>query len=405
MHCFVWMSSVTLGGGAHVGPPAGRAVGTPTKDGPSLHLSPAVFGFSVACLVSLGLTPLVRSLATRFQVRALRDRPGPRKVHLAARPHVGGLAVLAALTLSMAATSLAFDELTPALAPVLAGLIPAALIVAAAGLIDDLRGCGPTTKLIAQLFALAVLQSQVDVLGLGSSGAASAWQPWSALLLVPWFVGLTNAMNLIDGMDGLASGVAVISGIGLVVLAVALADPVGATIAAVLVGASLGFLRSNAHPAKIFLGDTGSMLLGFVLATTGALILWRRPDPSTFVALVLISWVPFLDTGYAVVRRSLSRVSIFRPDQGHIHHRLLRAGFSQKLAGASLWGLSGLAATAGIMVALGSHPWTWAGTVLVATLPLGWVLRPAALRGVRSRLDLGGPLLPRRRVVSQDRAA
>ena len=368
-----------------------------------MHFSAAIFAFSLACLFSLGSTPLVRRMALISRFSKLRARANGRTVHVASRPETGGLAIFFSLIAALGATAIGFADLGAGLGPLLRAILPPAAIVAGVGLYDDFRGCSPLTKILAQLAALALLQSQLDVLGF-SPALASTWPLLSLLVLVPWFVGLTNAMNLIDGLDGLATGVAIISGMGLVVLGFALGDGPSATLAAALVGAALGFLRSNTHPAKVFLGDSGSMLLGFVLATVGARFLGQHQHASIFLALVLISWVPCLDALYAVLRRAAKGVSIFRPDQGHIHHRLLRAGVSTRWAGGALWGLSLLSATAGVMVALGQHASTWAAAVIVATLPLVWLLRPAAIR--RDNVaPTAAPAPASRGVVSQNRAA
>jgi UDP-GlcNAc:undecaprenyl-phosphate GlcNAc-1-phosphate transferase len=350
-----------------------------------LHLPAASFGFAVACLLSLGLTPLVRRLATR---KGLRDLPSPRKIHTAARPHIGGLAILGAVVAALLATAVAFPDLSSDYFRLVAGIVPASALVAVLGLIDDIQGSRPWKKLATQGIALALLQLHVDVLSLsGASGFSGLTRVVVVALALPWFLGLTNAMNLIDGLDGLASGIAAIAGLGLIGVAWILGQPVVAIVAAVLVGAALGFLRSNVHPAKIFMGDTGSMFLGFLLAALGARLFQGRPDLSTFLALLMIAWVPALDALYALVRRWARNESIFHADRGHLHHRLLDVGFSQRHAGLSLCGLAALGATAGVQIAQDRHPWTWAGAVLLATLPLGWILR---LRPERPAPAVGG---------------
>lgn len=368
-----------------------------------MHLSAACFGFALACLLSLGFTPLVRGLATR---RNLEDLPGPRKIHSSARPHVGGLALLGAVVISLLVTVLAFPELPAEYRGLATGLVAAGPLVAVLGLIDDVQGVPPWKKLATQGLALALLQLHVDVLGLGPQhGLGGITHALAVAGTLSWFLGLTNAMNLIDGLDGLASGIAAIAGLGLIVLAWIAGHPVVAIVAAVLVGAALGFLRSNVHPAKIFMGDTGSMFLGFVLATLGAYLFWRHPTPNTLLALVLVTWVPSLDTLYALVRRWARNESIFHPDREHLHHRLLDLGFSQRYAGLVLCGLSALGSVASLQVAQDRHAWTWAGAVLLATLPLGWILR---LRPQRPAPAAGGSGLTRGLsdgTVSHERAA
>jgi UDP-GlcNAc:undecaprenyl-phosphate GlcNAc-1-phosphate transferase len=372
-----------------------------------VQVSAAIFGFSLACIFALALTPLVRVLAAR---RQLNDLPGPNKIHLVARPLAGGLAIYGALLLAMLTTAYAFRDLPRGYGALLPSVVLAGGLIVVLGLIDDIKGTRPWKKLVTQALAVAVVQSHLDVLGL-RAGQPGAWpQPILGVLVMgPWIMGLTNAMNLIDGLDGLASGVAAASGVGLLALAMALGDPAPALVAAMVVGASLGFLRSNAHPAKIFLGDTGSMFLGFVLAVLGACVFWGHPTPQTLLGLVLIMWVPCIDAGYAVVRRIVGGRSIFRPDQGHIHHRLLAAGLSQRRAGLGLCCLSAFGAVAGVQVGVGHQALAWTAAVLLATLPLAYVLRP---RGERAGLPASpanattaeaAPL--REPVVTQNRAA
>lgn len=363
----------------------------------SLHLPATVFAFASACLLALVLTPLVRRLACS---RRVEDPPGDRKVHSAPRPHIGGLALVAALLPTLLILHVAFPPLPAGLTELTRGLMLASALVAVLGLIDDLRGSRPAKKLVVQAVAILLLQLQVDVLGWGAAPGLG-WMLAGSVVALGWMLGTTNAMNLIDGLDGLASGVAAITGIGLVILGWTLGQPLVAIVAAALVGAALGFLRSNAHPAKIFMGDTGSMFLGFVVATLGAQLFWSRPSGTLLLSLLFLTWVPTLDIVFAVVRRVAEGRSIFTPDRGHLHHRLLDAGFSQRQASLALCGLSALGAAAGIQFATGTHAWVWAGSLLLATLPLAWVV------GLQSSLAARTPAPSRAGtgVVSQDRAA
>jgi UDP-GlcNAc:undecaprenyl-phosphate GlcNAc-1-phosphate transferase len=213
--------------------------------------------------------------------------------------------------------------------------------------------------------------------------------------------GLTNAMNLIDGLDGLAAGIAAVGGAGLAVAAVTLGLAQPALIAAAVAGASLGFLRRNAPPASIIMGDTGSMFLGFALAGVGAAIFWSAPMARTLLGLLLISWVPALDASYAVVRRWARGESIFRGDLGHIHHRLLASGFSTRGAALSLCGLALLGSMAGVATILRSNALLWTTTLVMATLPLAWILRPQSAARRSEALAQS----PRKGAVTQDRAA
>ena len=333
----------------------------------------AVFGFCVACLLSLALTPVVRRLALR---RSLKEPAGSTKIHPSPLPHVGGLAIYGAVLGAIVASSLIFQQIPSEQIPLLRGVLLAGGLIVILGLIDDIQGSCPWKKLLTQFVAVLFLQFHFDVLGLGAANHVGSLAVLASLVLVfPWMLGMTNAMNLIDGLDGLASGVAAASGLGMAALATILGEPVLALVAATIVGASLGFLRSNAHPAKIIMGDTGSMFLGFGLAAVGAGLYWSRPELSTLLALLLITWVPCIDAVYAVLRRWASHASIFQGDMGHIHHRLLDAGFSQRGVGLSLCGLNVLSGLAGTQVMLANSAGLWIAAVLLATLPLVWILR------------------------------
>jgi len=283
--------------------------------------------------------------------------------------------MLAAFGVALLGVLIAFGELRAASAATFRGMISAGALVAVSGLIDDLKPAAPAKKLLVQVIAIALLQSSVDILGIQALAGAAPWIVGAAILASAfWIVGFSNSMNLVDGIDGLAAGITAISGVGWLSLAWAVDDAVMALCSAALVGAALGFLRSNAHPAKIFMGDTGSLFLGFVLASTAARFFWLRPEPLSLLAVVLIGWVPLVDAFYAILRRWRDRRSIFMPDRSHVHHRLLDAGLSHRIAGLILCGLSCVSAAAGVGVIQDRHPWTWAAAVLVATLPLAWTV-------------------------------
>jgi UDP-GlcNAc:undecaprenyl-phosphate GlcNAc-1-phosphate transferase len=179
---------------------------------------------------------------------------------------------------------------------------------------------------------------------------------------------LTNSMNLIDGMDGLAAGLATTSAIGIACLALSAGDPAIAACAAMIAGASLGFRRSNRAPARIYLGDGGSLLLGFGLAATGAAVWLRNPDIAGGVSLVLMTWVPLLDTGTTVLRRLASGVALFQPDRDHLHHRLLSRGASTRTVGRHLIGLNLLGVASALGVHFGVRPAFMTAIMVVASI-------------------------------------
>lgn len=371
-------------------------------------ISTTVFGFCLACLFGLGLTPLVRRLAIQER---LFDRPRPALPSSGAsgiqndppktgRAQLGGLAIYGAVVFALLTSYFVFPRWsTGSSARLLDGVILGGGLVVVLGLIDDLQGSLPWKKLVTQTVAVLLLQIHIDALGL-SALVGPGLHFFLAILLLVWMLGLTNAMNLIDGLDGLAAGVSTVTAVGMAIVAASLGLPEAALMAAVVAGASLAFLRQNAPPASIIMGDTGSMFLGFILAGVGAVIFWSAPSFRTLLGLLLLSWVPALDTSYAVIRRWVQGENIFHGDLGHVHHRLLDAGFSPRGAGLSLSGLASLSAAAGASVILQHHALLWTTALLLATLPLAWIIRSHA--GLRARTGAPGS---DDRAVSQDQAA
>jgi UDP-GlcNAc:undecaprenyl-phosphate GlcNAc-1-phosphate transferase len=298
--------------------------------------------FAVALVVGLFVTPLVRSAAHRLE---LLDMPGGRKVHQVPVPRLGGVAMAIAFGVAIGLATLASPDLgeTAGLRPNRAPAILAGVgLLFVVGIVDDIRGMRAMVKLGLQVAAAIVAW------GLGLS-LDRLFLPWSIVDLGPlalpitvaWIVGVINAVNLIDGLDGLASGVAlsVLGAFGLLA-AVDGVDPTLPIIAAT-VGAAVGFLAYNLHPATIIMGDTGSMFLGFVVAAVAISLTQDGVRPvAPWVPIVALG-IPLLDTVWAVVRRTARGEAFFVADRGHIHHLLLRRGLSQRDAMLTLTALSG----------------------------------------------------------------
>ncbi len=316
-----------------------------------------------AGVVTAATTPLVARLARRL---GAMDHPGgPRKIHRYATPTLGGVAMLVGFLAAILVASLLpeFDALFASTSEPIA-LVVGALVIVAIGIADDLVGLPPTVKLAGQIVAALV----VAVFGIQ---LAYFWIPGipgvdilvlstdlGLLLTVIALVAMINAVNLIDGLDGLAAGVAAIAGgafflfamrSGMVSEAIPSSAPL---VAAMVVGVAVGFLVHNWHPARIFMGDTGAMLLGLLLGAGGVSYVGRTPAPSDvdfygampLLIPALILAVPFLDTAYAVFRRIVRRAPISLADREHLHHRLLRMGHSHRRAVLVLYYWSAVAA-------------------------------------------------------------
>lgn len=287
--------------------------------------------FATALVVALLATPIVRGVA---HGRSWLDHPGGRKVHAVAIPRLGGVAMAIAFGAAMGVAMLlspdleSVDGLRPNRAPAI--LVGAALLLVV-GIVDDIRGMRALVKLAFQVIAAGVawwIGIRIELLFL----------PWDMVsvgvlslpLTVAWIVGVINAVNLIDGLDGLASGV-VLTALGAFGLLAAVdgVDPTLPLIAATI-GAAVGFLAYNLHPATIIMGDTGSMFLGFVVGALAVSLTQDGVHPVPPWVPIVALGVPIADTFWAVIRRTAAGERFFVADRGHIHHTLLRLGLSQR---------------------------------------------------------------------------
>lgn len=325
-----------------------------------------------AGLVTLLLTPLAARLARRSGAIAL---PGPRHIHREPTPRLGGLAMAAAV-LGVAWLARALPGPAAFLDPApLLGFTLACVPVLALGWVDDTRGVPPVAKLVVQACAAMVLTMfgyGVPLLTnpLGGS-VATGWL--DVPLTVLWVVAVINAVNLIDGLDGLAAGVVAIACAALWWAARVHADLYVMFLASLLIGATLGFLRFNYPPARIFMGDTGSHFLGLALAALS--LLENRKGTATVTLLVplLALLVPMVDSVLAFVRRALSGRHVFQADSEHIHHRLLRLGLSPTAATWTLWALCTLCGVAaGVLAQLPRAQATLGVAALAALLFAGF---------------------------------
>lgn len=291
----------------------------------------------VAALVTVVLTPLVRAFALR---RGLVDRPGGRKVHLQPIPRLGGLALFFGVAVTLAVQILGEMYLGWGGALVddghvrvrLVGVLLGLLVIFLVGLIDDLLTLSPGFKLAGQVVAASIVVAaglRIEFVGDPLRGGLIMLGLLSIPVTLVYIVGFTNVINLIDGLDGLAAGVSAIAATSLLVLALQGNRLDAAMFALALIGACIGFLRYNFHPASIFMGDSGSLFLGFALAVISLMGVMKSTATIALAVPLLIIGVPIFDTASAIVRRLLHSRPIQEADKGHIHHRLLGRGFNQ----------------------------------------------------------------------------
>ena len=292
------------------------------------HLQ-VVWGALVALVVVVLLTPAVGGMA---RLIGAVDTPGGRRLNRRPVPRLGGLA----LFLGIFVPALAFLHLGRETR----GLLLGAAVAVTVGAIDDFRGLRWFEKLGGQLVAAAIPTGfgvWVDHFTLPFIGV-HALPGWLGVpLTVLWIVAIMNMFNLLDGLDGLAAGVAAIAGLTFAVIALSLAKPDAAILSAIVFGACVGFLRHNFYPARIFMGDSGALLLGFILATVSVEGLLKTAATVALFFPLLVLAVPIVDTTFVVARRLKHREPVFAGDQAHLHHRFLRRGFSQPRAAVTIW--------------------------------------------------------------------
>ena len=323
---------------------------------------------AVAALAgALIATPLVRRLAARA---GAFDHPGPRRIHREPIPTLGGLALVGVvLSVAWAARLLPGPAQALEMRP-LVGLTLAAVPLLVLGVLDDLRGSSPWAKLAVQALSALVLCA----FGYGIHAITNPFGPpiesgaLNLPLTVAWVVVVINGINLIDGLDGLAAGVVLIGSATLWWVGRTHSNFYVMFISSCMIGASLGFLRYNFPPARIFMGDTGSQFLGLVLAAISLLENRKGTTTVTLLFPLVALALPIADGLLAFLRRLVRGRPIFRADSAHIHHRLLRLGLSQRSAVLILWFLC---AYFGVMaVVLAALPGTYA-TVLAIVLAAG----------------------------------
>lgn len=324
---------------------------------------------SVALLVAFALTPGARALARRL---GAVDRPGGRRVHVKETPRMGGLSIvtahLAAIGSVWAYSAVVGTSAPGGGEPVL-GFLGGGLVMAAVGAVDDVRALGAKKKLVGQILAASVAWAagaRIEAFDLPLIGSFEFGPIASYLLTIGWITAFVNAINLIDGLDGLASGIVLFAAITNTIVAFVTGNVLAAVLNAALGGAVLGFLYFNFNPATVFLGDTGSLFLGYCLGA--ASLLTGRQKESTVVALLvplIALGVPLTDTLFTMVRRFLEKRPIFSADRGHIHHRLLDLGLTHRRVVLFLYAGSVVTCIAALAAAFGKD-WQAGAAILVA---------------------------------------
>ena len=319
--------------------------------------------FAAALLTSLAATPLARRIAVKL---GAIDKPTGRRVNKVPVPRMGGIAIFCGIAAAFAVQYVGTMFLgwpvvlvpSPKLRVNYWMLVLAFCVIFTTGLLDDKFSLKPAQKLAGQVLAAVIAVAGGLVIGdisspLGSEFISLGWLAYPVTVI--YLVAYVNIINLIDGLDGLAAGISAIASFTMFVLSVMAGRLDAAALSIAVTGSSLGFLRYNFHPASIFMGDSGSLTLGFALGCSSLLSVTRFAGLTTIIVPLVIAAVPILDTLSAIVRRTRAHVSIGQADRGHIHHRLMDEGFDQRQAVLVMYAWT-------LMLCLGSVVMTQVGT-------------------------------------------
>ena len=319
-----------------------------------MALSPA-YAVTLAGLVALIVCLITSPAIIRFaRNRGLMDKPDGRKSHEKPIPTLGGTAVFAGV---IASVFVCFPFLPERLRPdeiyAVMGISLGAALSFIIGLFDDLFGLKPQRKFLFQvLIASGGILFGIKIGFLSAIGGGFVYLPGilTVLLTVLWITALMNAINLIDGLDGLASGITAIGAAAFLILALNQGQLAAALLSAAVLGSTLGFLPFNFHPAKIFLGDAGSLMLGYLLATISILGPFKTTTALTVVLPILILGLPLFDTSWAILRRTVARRKISEADNDHVHHQLKKRGMGHRGTVLVLYGVAAILAIIAIVL-------------------------------------------------------
>lgn len=293
-----------------------------------------IAAFSTAFAISNVMTPVAKTLS--IKVGAI-DYPKARGMHSKPMPRMGGIAIVLGFMLTLLLLYRFMQHNNP---KQMAGFIVSAGMIVVLGIFDDCFNLKARFKLIIQIAAAMIVVFSGVRIDVVFWPFTTVLQHLSVPITILWIVGVTNAVNLIDGLDGLAAGVSSIAALSLMVMCILTGDETSVMLTAILAGSCLGFLPRNFNPAQIFMGDTGSTFLGFTLAVTSIMGVFKGYAFLAVVVSMLSLGLPIFDTIFAVIRRVATKQSIMTPDRGHLHHRLIDKGFSQKQAVMILYGVS-----------------------------------------------------------------
>lgn len=301
--------------------------------------------FLMAFFITLIVTPIAKKLA--FKVGAFDVPKDERKIHTKNMPYFGGIAIY----ISIMACTIVFIDLDKTYMSILIGMT----ILLLTGLVDDMYDMPAKIKLCFQILAASIVVFYGDITIFYVSNpfhntGISMLDYLSVPISIIWIVGITNAINLIDGMDGLAAGITGIAALTFMITGLTVNYTVGIVLSAIVAGSTMGFLPNNFYPAKIFMGDAGSMVLGFILSVIAMLSMVKGVAIVTIMVPVFTIGLPILDTAFAIFRRLINHKPIMQPDKEHLHHQLMKRGLNQKQTVLILYCISILLGTVAVII-------------------------------------------------------
>jgi UDP-GlcNAc:undecaprenyl-phosphate/decaprenyl-phosphate GlcNAc-1-phosphate transferase len=316
-----------------------------------------LFLASIASFITVIIvTPFVIKLAIKI---GATDKPNDRKVHEKIMPRLGGLAIFIGVMAGFYVSGLYKEHVT--------AITIGAVVIIAIGIMDDMMELSAKTKLLGQILAAATVVAsglKIDFLFIPFMGVFDlGW--WTYPITILWIVGITNAINLIDGLDGLAAGTSFIVISTIAFMAGTAGKELILGLAVIMMGSILGFLFYNFHPAKIFMGDTGALFLGYGIAILSLLGLFKSVTLFSFIVPIIILGVPVFDTTFAIIRRIVNKRPISSPDKSHLHHRLLALGLSHRNTVLAIYGLGIVFSVSAVMF---SRTTLWGSILIIFAL-------------------------------------
>ncbi len=305
-----------------------------------------VFAFLLAFFISLIVTPLTKPLAFKFKVLA---HPNARSMHKTPTGLLGGLAIFSGFMITMLVTMLFVKDFRTTQ---FYGFMAGGVIIWVLGVFDDKYALSAKIKLLGQVIAAIIVIATGSTINFYNWPLPDFLNNYGSVLTFFWIIGIINAINIIDGVDGLAAGVSAISSLCMAILCFISGTPTAVILSAALAGSTLGFLPRNFHPAEVFMGDNGAMFLGYVLAVSSIIGVYKEYALLSVIISFLVLAFPIFDVSFAILRRALNGKPIMIADRGHLHHKLYDMGFSERHTVAILYTITIVTGFLAIIIAI-----------------------------------------------------